>query len=589
MLRLPFALVLNLFSILGHLLDLIVYGIARLFRKRKRIAVLELQSSYPFSEATGLAKWMNPSTSWFQLRTQLQNAAKDPDLHGVIIRIKDPLAMGPGRLSQLSAWLGECQDEGKEVALYSEVFSTRDYVLAAGVDSILMPPQGRLYTFGLRFHHYFVAPILSQLGVRAQFIHIGSFKTASNQFIKSTASTEQDRMMHELLDRLSDLSSRRVADGRGDPALLETVQDHAPVSARAALNLGAIDGEVFWDDIPRWLEHRDSHAHYGVQSEKANYQLLDWETWENGLKPTLNWRPLLRRQPILATIDLSGMIVEPNTPVPGGSAVINPAEIMPVLRRLKNDPRIVGVLIHINSPGGSVGASDILWKAIDDVRAQKPVVAYCSDVVGSGGYYLAVGADRIYCEESSIVGSIGVVAGSFSFKDTAEKIGLQVESVSRSDSSAFLDPFSGLSDKAIHRLQEDARASYRRFLERVGQARRIPRRRLHRYARGRVYLGKDAHRRGLVDGLGGLEAALEALHELTQTTPSKTRLKSFSHRKMSLSGAFRSSILGGLSEVSSTAGWFARGQEVALCAEMFRREKTLALMPFGPQGLEKCD
>lgn len=580
MLRLPFILLMNVFSMVGYVLDLVVYGIALLFRKRKRYVIFEPRSSFSWGAPGGAARFMKSGTTWLELRDGLQIAADDKRLDGIVIRLKEPLSMGPATLAQLQDWLRVCRESGKEIIFHSDLVTTRDYALATSADAILVSPPGRLYTFGLRFQQFFAADVLRKLSIRAQFIHIGQFKTAANRFVKDRASSAQNGMMLELLDRLRALEFERVGT-RVEEEDIDQLHTLAPLDARQARLHGFIDGEVFYDDLGKWLDSREEHVQLADGVEDPGYSLLSWDSWENSRKPELNWRPLRRKKQI-AVIDLTGMIVNPETSLPGGAITIDPTEVLPVLRRLKNDARVIGVLMHVNSPGGSALSSDIIWKAIEEVRARKPVVAYCSDVCGSGGYYLAVGADRIYCHRESIVGSIGVITGKLSFGEAADRVGLKSEPLTRDPASSFMDLMAPLDGQVLDNFHEDARSFYRRFLERVGQARKIPRRRLHRYARGRVYLGEDALRRGLVDGVGGLEEALDTLYELTKTPKERTTLTYFAHRRTSLSDAIRSSLVTATAEEVGLGKLDADWRDTRTALALLQREQTLALMASRP-------
>jgi len=267
--------------------------------------------------------------------------------------------------------------------------------------------------------------------------------------------------------------------------------------------------------------------------------------------------------------------VMPGMTFPGASVVIDPDEVIPVLRKIRDDRRVSGLLLHINSGGGSAVASDMIWKAIEDVRARKPVVAYCSDVVGSGGYYLAVGADRIVCRPETIVGSIGVITGKFSGGDAARRHGVTTEAVYDEQSAAFTSMFEPLGERVLQNVQRDTRWFYRRFLQRVGQARDIPKRRLHRYARGRVYLGDEGLHRGLVDATSGLGGALHALADLCDVDLDGAEVKFVPHRKQSLGDLFRGSLVS-----TGAVSFLDRVIEPVQLAALLRRDPVLALSPF---------
>src|SRR5690606_12637599 len=191
---------------------------------------------------------------------------------------------------------------------------------------------------------------------------------------------------------------------------------------------GLIDGECFRQHVSKWLTNGQSSvtmpgelAPTKTNSSKPVVKIHPVDPYLNSQLRLPAWTPLFKATKRMAVLDLTGMIVMPNMSLPGASTTtINPTEIVPRLRALKKDPNIIGVLLHINSPGGSALASDLLWQAIQDLRAEKPVVAYCSDVAASGGYYLAVAADQIICRAQTVTGSVGVIAGKMSFPGTLE-------------------------------------------------------------------------------------------------------------------------------------------------------------------------
>ena len=244
-------------------------------------------------------------------------------------------------------------------------------------------------------------------------------------------------------------------------------------------------------------------------------------------------------------------------------------------KALAKNNRVAGVIVHINSPGGSALASDLIWREIDRLRRRKPVVAYCSDIAASGGYYMAVGCDKIICREETITGSIGVVAGKMSGGGIAEKLGIDVDVIG-DDSTSMLSAFAPMDEETLNRFADDARTFYRRFLERVGQARNLSKRRLHRYARGRVYTGSQALERGLVDGLGGFDAAVDMLlSEIAKDDQTCDPNPVFvSHQKRDWRANLRRSL------VSGSTSWLDQNVSDAVVAHtIFKNERVVALCP----------
>jgi protease-4 len=599
MLRAPFVLLLNLFRFLGYLWSSFWFKLGYFFRRKKKLYLrLELESSYHFGPKTGLARLFQQKPSFLELRRTVQRIRDDDTVDGVII-VPEATAMGHGQLAEVNRQLDSLGEAGKHVVGHAQMPMTSDYLLLTSADDILLSPAGRLYSFGPRFDQHFGREALDKIGVVPQFIHIGEFKTASHRFIHEEMTQAQRLMMRALYDSMKGAMRGRIADRRGlseDQA--ETFFADAPLDTRQAWRAGFVDGEIFREVIGDWLDERQETAPIGYiehadQKESEEVKEVKQKKAKKAKKKEgeslivrasdhvetrpepFEWKPLLGRKRRFAVLDLSGMIVMPNMSVPGqGSVVIDPHEVVPALRNIRENSAYAGAILHINSPGGSALASDIIWHAIEQLRRVKPVVAQCSNVVGSGGYYLAVGADQIICESTTLTGSIGVITGKMSLPGVPQKLGLNTESIYEHDADAFTSITKPLSDEMMQRMDDDARNFYRRFLQRVGQSRKLPRRRLHRYARGRVYLGDAALRRGLIDEIGGIDLAIERLAELCDLPAGKTKLSYIGHRQESL----KSAISGSMQAQMPT--WLGEMFEPAMLAAMLQRDPVLALMPW---------
>jgi protease-4 len=610
MLRAPFVLIINLLSLVRYLWSSFWFKVGYFFRRKKKLYLrLDLPESYSFGRPSGLGALFQKSPSFLELRALLERVRDDKTIEGLIIE-PEGTALGPARLADLGEELDSVRNAGKHVVAHSRMPMMRDYMLMTSADDLLMSPAGRLYTFGLRFDQYFGADALERIGVIPQFIHIGEFKTASHRFLHDESTQPQSLMMNALYDALMETYHDRIAGRRQlAPEQAERIFSEAPYEARSARRAGFIDGELFRESLDEWLSAPDEVAPVGFTSMQAPSSTaspgesdgdtvatssdeplqprvfevdaitMDADKYMKATPEPYEWRPLFSRKKTFGALDLSGMIVMPDMSVPGQSgAVIDPDEVVPALKRARNDARTAGVILHINSPGGSALASDIIWQAIEEVRRTKPVIAYCSDVAASGGYYLASGAHEIVARRETITGSIGVIMGKMSAPGLPQRFGINVESVHKHPADTFTSVVDPLGDEMIERLSEDARSFYRRFLQRVGQARGIPKRRLHRYARGRVYSGEDAHRRGLVDELGGFPAAVERLAELTQMDLD-TDIAFFPHTEADLRGLLRGSLV---QATGFQSKWLDLVREPAMFAELLRRDPVLALMPWRP-------
>lgn len=585
MLRIPFVLLQNIYRALKWAVARAIYALVMAFEKRRRYVTLKLEGDYPFGGAKGLAGLFKSETTFHDLRRDIKQLAEDDDVVGVVVEVGEA-ELGAARNAQLIADLDRLRSGGKHVVSHGDMLLVRDYLQATVADDMLVTPAGRLYTFGPRFENYFLAGAFQKYGIDAQFIHIGGFKTAANRFVKAGMSTTERLMLSGLRDNLAAQWLGRVTSRRRLPTeQAETLFRDAPLDPRNATRNSLVDAEVFAEDIEEWLEAPGEHVHFpeARPDEKPAVRLLSRDEWDSARPGPLVWRPLLRRKKSIAIVDLAGMIITPGMSVPGTSLVIDPSKVIPVLGRIAKDRRIAGVILHINSPGGSALASDLIWKAVSDLRREKPVVAYCSDIAASGGYYIAVGADRIVCHPETVTGSIGVSVGKMSAGGALRRIGVNADAVHGDDGSEFLSLFSPLSPRTFDNLREDARSFYRRFLQRVGQARHIERRRLHRFARGRVYMGDEALQRKLVDDVGGYDAALRLVVDLCRKDGSQLSddppTQFFAHREQSLKSMLRSSAVhaSGLASLAPVA-------EPLIVAELMRRDPTLALLPWRLQS-----
>lgn len=581
----PFTLLRNLLALIPFLWSSLWFNIGRAFRKNAKTYVeLTLPKEYPLGRrpARGLSRLFNEeSGSMLELREQLEQAATIKELDGIIIYVED-VGLGQARVRDLLGWIDRVREAGKHVIMHTDSAGLKELVLLSAATDTLMTPAGRLYAFGLRFEDLFLAPLFDKLGIEPQFVHIGAFKTATHRFHKSEQTLAQSLMMRNLHAGLTESITSRIATRAGlEPDALREILSRSPLDGQRARVANLVQGQSFRGEVKGWLrQHLAERAGQevgegaeAVAPEDINLQVYELEPYLEA-HPKLKWRPFFKRSRYVAVLDLTGNIVQGKGGPGGGGAAVDPDEVIPALERLKQDRRCAGVLLHINSPGGSALASDLMWRQIEALRAKKPVVAYCSDVAASGGYYLAVAADEIICRPETITGSIGVITGKFSASGALKQLNIPTSAIYDDESSAFMSVFEPLPERVMLQLRDDARTFYRRFLDRVGQARHIERRRLHRFARGRVYLGQDAYDRGLVDGLGGLEMAIDRLYSRAELRREDAPLRFVAHRKQNL----RQLVSGSLLTVQERA-LLKKAQAPLQTLTLLKDNEVLALMP----------
>jgi protease-4 len=198
----------------------------------------------------------------------------------------------------------------------------------------------------------------------------------------------------------------------------------------------------------------------------------------------------------------------------GASGEIASAQLVPVLDRMAADASIAAVVLRIDSGGGSALASEQIWHAVERVRANKPVVVSMAGVAASGGYYIACGANEIFAEADTLTGSIGVVGGKIVLGPALERVGIESYAIGKGARATMWSPMQAWSESERALVQAMMEDTYETFLARVAAGRKLERDAVHAIAQGRVWTGADAKERGLVDQLGGLEAAIARAREL---------------------------------------------------------------------------
>ncbi len=569
MLRIPYALVVNFLRIIKFILAFVFTQIVSLFNRSEQYVQIRIPNEIPFG-LTKRMRWFNSGTSLLDLREDFKRIAEDPDVKGVVLEF-ETMALSSFFAAELSKEIRALKEKGKTLIARADTFTSKTLMVASLCDQVVIAPSGRIYPFGGRIESTFLRGIFERAGITAQFIHIGEFKAAANRYVRNDMSPSQRTMMQSLLNSMEDKTLQILSSERKVEA--KAALQGGPFDPRRARSRSLIDGEAFESDIARWIaEGTMMTQNKGEETDKkSKLHLTPLANYSGRLK--LDLFPF-RGAKKIALVDLQGVIVGPGMPSRGKT--INSAEVIPLLRQIKKNPKIAGVILHINSPGGSALASDIMWNEIKKLRSEKPVVALCSDVAASGGYYLAVGTDRIVCREETITGSIGVITGKFSGSGLAEKIGLGVDTITNDESSAFMSMYAPLGDQDLENFKQEARSFYRRFLERVGMARKISKRRLHRYGRGRVYMGGQAIERDLVDRLDGLDGAIDEIRKLIGKGGSNLKLEFFSTEKVNFRTMISKSTLSSLRALSKVENQLDH-------LELALHERTLALMPFSIQ------
>jgi len=461
-----------------------------------------------FSRA--LLESMGESTPEVQLRDLMRvlEAAKDDDrIERVVLRTDGLVVSGYATLRELATPLAELRATGKQVIAFGESFDQAQYLLAAQADEIYLDPEGMVDISGLhRYRQYFRETLQDKLGVDVHLFKVGEYKSAAEPYILDAASPESKEAdlywMNDLWQRwLEDVSERRHLDRdallAGIESRVEGVIETDGDTAIFAVNEHLVDGLKTREDLNALLAER------GVpdSDDDAGYRRIGFDEYLAHLDAA---QPLHDPRPQIAVVVAEGAISAGEQP-PGQVGGVSTSAL---LRSARKDDDIKAVVLRVNSPGGEVFASEQIRREIQALKhAGKPVVVSFANVAASGGYWISMNADRIYADESTITGSIGIFGLIPTIPRTLERIGMHTDGVSTTGAATF-DPTRPLSADMGRLVQAVIDKGYRDFTGKVAAARGRSVADIDAVARGRVWSGAQAKARGLVDAFGGLNAAI---------------------------------------------------------------------------------
>lgn len=454
----------------------------------------------------------------------LRRAASDERVVALLARVGNN-GMGLARLQEVRDAVQAFGESGKPAVAYAETFGefgpgNGAYYLATAFDEIYLQPSGVVGLTGLIAETPFVRGMLEKLGVVPRLDHRKEYKNARNIFTERQYTPAHKEATQAVMDSQFDQLLRGIANRRGLSA--ETVRDlfdQGPFLSRDALEAGLVDGLAYRDEVyERVKDQVDAGAKY------------------------LTLRKYLKRleesheqaETVALIYGVGGVTRGKSDFDPGsGATTMGSDTITRAFRNAVNDDEVEAILFRVDSPGGSYVASDAIWR--ETVRAReagKPVVVSMGDVAGSGGYFVAMAADRIVAQPGTITGSIGVVGGKMLTSGLWEKTGISWDEVHTSAHSTMWTGTNDYSDEEWTLLQNWLDTVYEDFTDKVAEGRSLPKERVLDIARGRIWTGEDARKLGLLDELGGYKAALKHVRETAQLSPdAELRLKVFPRAK----------------------------------------------------------
>lgn len=456
------------------------------------------------------------SETLFTVISRLDKAAADKEIQTVVLQI-DSLQLGRGKLYELASAVGRVRSAGKDVWAFLDSADTTSYLLASACDKIVMAESGLIMIPGVRAEVWFYREMLDKLDIEPEVVRIGEFKSAGEPYTRKDMSPEFKKELDELLDDvygqiISTISTRRKIPEDKVRDLVDT----AVFTAKQAQDAGLIDHVAYesglYDSIKRAhdVESAKLVKNYGKKKADADLSGL------NGIITLMNalsgaeQKSKKSTSPKIGVLYASGAISTGSSQAsPLSGEVLGSTTFIKAVRQLRDDDSVKAVVLRIDSPGGSALASDLMWHELELLKAKKPLVASMSDVAGSGGYYIAMGAQKIYAAPGTVTGSIGVVGGKVALEKLYNKLGINVVVLERGKNSGVLSTTTGFTETQRQATKTLMNEIYQQFTAKAAQGRKMDVEKLEQLARGRIYSGQRALEIGLVDAIGTLEDAVK--------------------------------------------------------------------------------
>ena len=454
-------------------------------------------------------------TSLKDLVQHMERASADGEVKAVILTF-DSLQFGLGQLQELRQSIERLKAAGKKVYVHAEAMDTRTYALLCAGNRLSVAPQSSLWLTGIYRESLYVKGLLDKIGVQADYLHMGDYKSAAEMLTRTSPSAEAQENLNWVFDGFYNSLVEMIAKSRGKKAEeIRDLIDHGPYLAGQALQKGLIDAvqtrEDFLAQVRKEVgEPMTVNNRYG-RRERATINLASPLAIFSLLAEMFK-APAASQKDAVALIYVEGTIL-PGYSQPGVFGAFNAAfsgNIQKALEKAAESDSVKAVVMRVDSPGGSAEASEVILNAASRVRTTKPLIVSMGDVAGSGGYYVSCGADAIFADEATITASIGVVGGKLVTTDLWGKLGVNWVGYKRGANADLLNSAQPFSDSQRQVVQSYMQQVYEAFKGHVVKGRGDKLRKpIDDIASGRIYTGKQALDLGLVDQIGGLQQAIE--------------------------------------------------------------------------------
>lgn len=489
-----------------------------------RGALIEQRDVAPTNLLATLLGRSDPESVVADLVKALERAANDDRIKMVFLKLDELGSASPGQLAELAHAIDRFKVESdKKVVAWSPGYSQAQYRLAAHADTVYLDPLGYVFLEGFSVYHKYFAEALDKLGITMHVFRVGQYKSAVEPFIRNSMSPAARAANRAWLQTLWRNWKQGVAvANEWKPAHIKdyihgfgkTLQSMNGNTAKLAKQAGLAD------KLATLAQVRDAmRAIVGQAESHGSFRQIHYLDY---LRATQDRATPDQAEAMIAKVVVEGPIVVGKSMrgAAGGATVASK------IRRVRRNPHAAAMVLRINSPGGSVHASERIRRQVALMRdAGKPVVVSMAGVAASGGYWIAMNANRIYAQKSTITGSIGVFALMPTYAKPLSELGIHTDGLGTTPLSGILRGDRPLQPEAKRILQSGVRHIYDTFVRKVAKARDMSVESVGKVAQGRVWSGADALRIGLVDKIGGLNAAIKAAAKFAGLQPGDYRVE----------------------------------------------------------------
>jgi len=444
-----------------------------------------------------------------EIRKALRMAAVDERIRGVYLRLSGP-ELGWAKAQALFRLLTEFKRSGKFVTAFIDYCDEISYYIAMAADRIYAQPYAFAAMNGFAAQAPFVKNAFDKLGIRAEVVNIGKYKSAGDLYKRASMSAAQREALEALLADITQNFVDSVSAVRGiDAGEFRELLNQGIFQVDGLAGAGLIDELKYESEV---LELIKAEV-YGEDDKHVQGRPLNMVGVGNYARISPEEVGLGGREQIALIYAVGAIMPGQSGHAPLSGRTLGSQSIIRMLQAARDNRKVRAVVLRVDSPGGSGQASDAIWAAVESVRKKKPVVVSMSDVAASGGYWIAMQADAIVCEPLTITGSIGVVSTLFDLSGAYDKLGINWETVKTAPLADFPTDKRPLTSSEWQQFKQMNRDFYQVFVQKVADSRGKSWDDIHAVAQGRIWSGERALRYGLVDTLGGVETALALAKE----------------------------------------------------------------------------